>query len=91
MKTCILSLVILSLTGCSSLNVTLSDEKTNKYRTFASIDPSFTDQDFEIRKRDRNIMAETTLFKQDDWSAQWMAGRHREQKWMTGVVLRYEF
>lgn len=84
------------LTGCSGWNVTLSEERTNHFRTLATL--SHFDQNtekealaFDIRKRDHSIMAEKTLAQEGPLRASFIAGRHKDYRWMTGITLDYSF
>jgi hypothetical protein len=86
-------LLLITLCSCSEIRLSLSDERNAHYRTLANIQAPAFEQDysFDIRKRDRSIMAETTFFRSDDWSGDFVAGRSKDYKWMTGIILRYEF
>jgi hypothetical protein len=84
------------LTGCSGWNISRSDERNGHFRTLANI--SHFDENtekealtFDIRKRERSIMAERTFYENGAVSASFIGGRHRQYRWMTGIVIDYSF
>ena len=46
---------------------------------------------FDVLKRNRGVMAETALFRGQKFSGNFVIGKHKESKYMTGVVFRYNF
>lgn len=82
------------LSGCSGWNVSLSDERTPSFRTLANISHFDDDKEalaFDIRKRDKSVMAERTFFQDGSVSASFIGGRHQRYRWMTGVKMDYRF
>lgn len=88
-----LSTIVLLLAGCSNFSVTIDKQKTPHYRHYATISSGDEDDStsFDIRKRNRSIQAEKLLYKEGQFSASAIAGRHRQQRWMSGLYLSYEF
>lgn len=81
----------LLLSGCSGWDVTLSEERNPHFRTLATLTPEQEALAFDIRKRDQSVMAEKTFYEEGPVSASFTAGRHREYRWMSGIVLNYSF
>lgn len=87
------SLFLLSSCSNGGLNLYVSDEKTAHYRTFARItDAEETEKvHFEVKKRDRQVMAEKEFYKEKNTSMSVAAGKHKDKNWSAGMVFRYGF
>ena len=83
----------LSLCGCAGFSLDFSRENTPHYRHFASINTGGKDNpsSIDIRKRNQMIQAEKLLYQEGKFSASAVAGRHRQQRWTSGLYLNYEF
>ena len=82
------------LCSCSSgINLYTSDEKNNHYRTFARItDAEETEQTyFEIKKRTRQVMAETEIYRSKTANICVAGGKHKDKDWSTGLILRWNY
>lgn len=77
------------------MSLYLSKEKNNHYRTFARVtDAEDTERvHFEVRKRDREVIAERELFISDDGKRALCAtgGRHKDKDWSGSLVMRWNF
>lgn len=75
------------------MSLYVSQEKNNHYRTFARItDVEDTGKvHFEIRKRDREVIAERALYKGEDTTLYVTGGKHKDKDWATGIVFRWNF
>jgi hypothetical protein len=94
---CVAVCLLFLLTACGSgWDITTpAIKKTSHFRTLASLTPaSGADKgvySFEIRKRNKAIMAEKVLYQNGDFSASLIGGRHKKYRWMTGLGLNYNF
>lgn len=81
-----------TLCACSDFSVHLSDHKTPHFRTFAVVEHDHRPEaTFDVRKREHTVMAEKQFFQHDKWNASFVAGRHRDHKWMSGILIQYSF
>lgn len=87
--------ILLLLSGCGGgWNIVRSEERTPHFRTLAVVSPEEADKQdlaFAVRKREKSVMAEKTLYDDGNLSAAFVGGRHRKQHWMTGFSLNYAF
>ena len=93
-KNLLIVVSLLLLCSCSNgFNLYTSNEKNNHYRTFARItDAEETEKTyFEIKKRKRQVMAETEIYNSDDSSLCIAGGKHKDKDWSTGLVLRWNY
>lgn len=85
---------LLLLGACSNgVSLYVSDEKNSHYRTFVRItDVEDTEKVwFNIRKRDRQVVAEKELFHRKKTSLSIAGGKDKDKDWSGGLVLRYNF
>jgi len=81
------------LTACSNLDLKLNRQETAHYRNYATIQTSSGEEPVELnfRKRDRALQIENEFYTNGNFHATLTAGRHRDQRWMGGMFMRYEF
>lgn len=87
------------LASCSGWNVDVGGKKTPHSRVLASF--SHLDQDdeadltdglqFDLVRRQRNILVEKKLYENGKFSATLDAGHRRQQRWFSGLSLHYNF
>ncbi len=91
-KLLVIAIYMLTVAGCSNTEIRIVDERTPHFHRVANIGYDGDQEiEFDIRKRPDNIVVEHELYKGTGVNASVIAGKHRDYRWMSGVLLQYSF